>query len=181
MRLNTGSPRFVGRPTEYNTLTGNMWGVLHPVFARIQPPGSSSRAQNTGMRHGLGEVAAQRGVRAPLSGRVTPLLAVVVLMMGAAVKAAPRDDHLLGDRMTPQEIEVAIRKAMPLPVNSVVVIDEGHNIGVATNLDTSSVPGAEKPMMYVKCTVEKSAQRQRVHQAIRAAVAHVRTFIVNER
>ena len=114
-------------------------------------------------------------------GKPRALLAVAVLvMMGVVVKAAPLDDHP-GDRMTPQEIEIAIRETMPLPVESVVFLDEGASIGVATNLDTSSVPGAEKPTMHVKFTVEKSASRQRVHQAIRAAITHVRAFIENAR
>lgn len=116
-------------------------------------------------------------LRAPSSGRFALLLAVVVLiMMGAAVRAAPRDGHP-SDRMTLREIEVVIREAMPLPVVSVVFLDEGPRIGVATNLDTRSVPGAEEPTMHVKFSVERAASRHRVHQAIRAASAQVRAFI----
>ncbi len=89
--------------------------------------------------------------------------------------AAPTDDS--SDRMTPQEIEVAIREAMPLPVKSVMFLDEGSNIGVATNLDARSVPGAEKATMHVKFSVEKSATRQRVYQSIRTATTQVRIFI----
>ena len=37
--MNTG-PRHVGRLTKYNTLTGNTWGVLSPVFTRNHPPGT---------------------------------------------------------------------------------------------------------------------------------------------
>ena len=102
-------------------------------------------------------------------------------LMLAVVTAAPRDHHPLGHRMTPQEIETVIREMMPLPVESVIFLDEGSNIGVATNLDTSSVPGAENPTMHVKFSVEKAASRQRVHQAIQAAITHVRAFIENAR
>lgn len=46
---NTGPPAFVGRLTKYNTLTGNTWGVLSPVFTRNHPPGSRrTQAQNMG-------------------------------------------------------------------------------------------------------------------------------------
>lgn len=54
--------------------------------------------------------------------------------------AATNGDHS-SDRMTLREIEIAIRSAMPLPVQSVVFVDEGGRLGVARNLDTRSVSG----------------------------------------
>lgn len=39
MRRNT-SARYVGRLTEYNTLTGNTWGSVL-VFAQVNRPGTS--------------------------------------------------------------------------------------------------------------------------------------------
>lgn len=103
---------------------------------------------------------------------------VVLVMVGATATAAPRDDDA-PDRITAREIEIAIRAAMPLPVASVVFIDEGTNIGVAANLDTKSVPGAKDQTMYVKFSVEKSASRQRVREAIHAATEQVRAFIAD--
>ncbi|HUD87991.1 MAG TPA: hypothetical protein VMR17_16225 [Xanthobacteraceae bacterium] len=46
LRLKHGATRHVGRLTKYNTLTGNTWGVLSPVFTRNHPPGASRT--NTG-------------------------------------------------------------------------------------------------------------------------------------
>lgn len=59
-----------------------------------------------------------------------------------AAMPATNGDHS-SDRMTLREIEIAIRSAMPLPVQSVVFIDEGGRLGVARNLDTRSVSGAK--------------------------------------
>jgi hypothetical protein len=41
MRAEHRASRLVGRLTKYNTLTGNTWGVLSPVFTRNHPPGTS--------------------------------------------------------------------------------------------------------------------------------------------
>ena len=101
------------------------------------------------------------------------LLSVVV---GHTAVAATRDDNV-PDRMTAREIEVAIRAAMPLPVGSVIFVDQGSKIGVATNLDTRSLLGAKDQTMHVKFSVEKSASRQRVYEVIRAATDRVRAFI----
>jgi hypothetical protein len=46
--LNTGPPAYVGRLTKYNTLTGNTWGVLSPVFTRNHPPGASRIGEHGG-------------------------------------------------------------------------------------------------------------------------------------
>ena len=40
MRAKHRASRRVGRLTKYNTLTGNTWGVLSPVFTRNHPPGT---------------------------------------------------------------------------------------------------------------------------------------------
>lgn len=100
----------------------------------------------------------------------------MLFVLGAAATAATYDD-LVSGRMTARQIEAAIRAAMPLPVESVVFFDEGAHVGVAINLDSRSVPGAQDQTMHVKFSVEQSASRQRVHQAIRAATTRVRAFI----
>lgn len=46
LRRNTGS-RFVGRPTKYNTLTGNTWGRV-PVFAQSTVP-APAPGEHTGL------------------------------------------------------------------------------------------------------------------------------------
>jgi len=75
-------------------------------------------------------------------------------MPGAAAMAATPDDGA-PDRVTTGEIETAIRAAMSLPVVSVVFFDEGAEIGIAANLDTRSLQGAEDRTMHVKFSVEK--------------------------
>src|ERR1700674_448978 len=51
MRAEHRATRHVGRLTKYNTLTGNTWGVLSPVFTRNHPPGTSrATARNMGER-----------------------------------------------------------------------------------------------------------------------------------